>query len=77
MEVLDKILKTFQKNGIKAGETLEKKILMQEIAQLSPSEKAQVRDAWHLLIGNGLIIERNPIGPTLTELGEEMVYAEK
>lgn len=77
MEVLDKILKTFQKNGIKAGETLEKKILMQEIAQLSPAEKAQVRDAWHLLIGNGLIIERNPIGPTLTELGEEMVYTEK
>jgi hypothetical protein len=50
---------------------------MEEIAKLSPSEKSQVRDAWHILVGNGLIEERSPIGPTLTELGEEMVYSEK
>jgi hypothetical protein len=77
MEVLDKILKTFKEYNIKAGGTLEKKLLMQEIAKLSPSEKSQVRDAWHILVGNGLIEERSPIGPTLTELGEEMVYSEK
>lgn len=77
MEVIDIIIDTFRKNEIHAGETLQKKILMAEIQKLDPSLKLQVRDAWHTLVGNGIIVEQNPIGPTLTDLGEQIIYGHK
>ncbi len=76
MDALEIILDTFKKNEIKAGQTLDKKLLMLEINKLPQDEKLNVRNAWHTLVGNGLIVESNPIGPTLTSLGEEMIYSE-
>lgn len=76
METIDKILKIFRENKIRAGETLEKRKLMEGISSLSSSEKSQVRDVWHYLVGNGIIHESNPSGPTLTQLGEEILYTE-
>ncbi len=77
MDAIEVILDSFKKNGIKAGQTLDKKLLVQEINKLSPNEKVNVRNAWHTLLGNGLITENNPLGPTLTSLGEEMIYGEE
>lgn len=76
MDVVDKILSVFKENQIRAGGTLEKKKLMAVIATFSSEEKSQVRNVWHTLVGNGIILEVNPLGPTLTELGEGIVYGE-
>jgi len=76
MDALEVILDTFKKNQIKAGQILDKKLLLLEINKLSQEEKLNVRNAWHTLLGNGLILESNPLGPTLTSLGEEMIYSD-
>ncbi|NBU96828.1 MAG: hypothetical protein EBS19_01230 [Spirochaetia bacterium] len=76
MDALEVILDTFKKNQIKAGQILDKKLLLLEINKLSKEEKLNVRNAWHTLLGNGLILESNPLGPTLTSLGEEMIYSD-
>ena len=74
MEVIDKILNVFKIHGIRAGQVLDKKLLMSEIGKFSADEKKQVRDVWHLLIGNGYLSEVNPSGPTLTVIGERKIY---
>lgn len=76
MDVIDKVLFIFKENHIKAGGTLDKKKLMSAISTFPLEEKSQIRNVWHTLVGNGIIHERNPSGPTLTELGEKIVYGD-
>ncbi len=74
MDVFDKILNIFKINNIKAGQILPRAELVKGIQALSPQERVQLKDAWHTILSNRLIIDGKPEGPILTELGESMVY---
>jgi hypothetical protein len=75
MEVIDIILTTFKEHKVQAGEILEKSIIMSKLKELPPEKKAEIRDTWHYLIGNGILREvMGAKGPMLTELGYAMVY---
>jgi len=71
---LNKILQLFRDNGVEAGQVLPKEKLTAEIRSWPPDEKAQMRNAWHTLVGEGYIQEGNPAGPTLTRKGRAAAY---
>lgn len=73
MELVHKILNLFKEHNIKANEVLPKGIITEYLKNLSTQEKAQVRNAWHFLVGNGFIQEGHPEGPILTRRGEEYI----
>ncbi|KAB2932932.1 MAG: hypothetical protein F9K24_08685 [Leptonema illini] len=73
-KIVHKILQIFQAHGIRAGGVLSKKLMMDEIKTWPADEKMMVRDAWHTLVGHGLIQEGHPEGPTLTPAGERSIY---
>ncbi|MBI38376.1 MAG: hypothetical protein CMF59_02160 [Leptospiraceae bacterium] len=72
-QVLKDILQIFKSNGIKAGDVMDKKLMMDEIKSWPQERKLMVRDAWHMLVGNGLIQEGDPAGPRLTPRGEQLM----
>jgi len=72
-EIVNDILKIFKDNQIKAGEVLPKNIMTEALKNFPIEKKAKIRDAWHFLVGNQLIIEGNPQGPILTPKGEEFI----
>lgn len=74
-DVLFRILGIFRSKGIRAGQVLVKKEMMDEIKTWSTQDKMLVRDAWHTLVGQGLIQDGHPDGPTLTVAGERIAYA--
>jgi hypothetical protein len=69
MNPVHKILKLFRTHSIPAGQVLPKAHLTAELQGWAPAEKAQMRNAWHTLVGEGLIAEGHPDGPTLTPKG--------
>ncbi len=73
MNPVQKILKLFRTHSIQAGQVLPKAHLTEELQSWSPAEKAQMRNAWHALVGEGLLAEGHPEGPTLTEKGAAAV----
>ncbi len=75
-KIVQKILQIFQAQGIRAGGVLSKKLMMDEIKSWPSDEKMMVRDAWHTLVGHGLIQEGHPEGPILTPAGERAIYGE-
>ncbi len=75
MNPVQKILALFRTHSIAAGEVLPKAHLTEELQSWSPAEKGQMRNAWHMLVGEGLIAEGHPDGPTLTEKGAAAVAA--
>lgn len=75
-ELLEEIFSLFKKQEIHAGGVLPKTVLSKHIQSLSPELKLQLRDTWHYLIMYNIIQEGNPLGPTLTEIGEQIVYSE-
>ncbi|MCB1165565.1 MAG: hypothetical protein KDK37_12390 [Leptospiraceae bacterium] len=72
-KVIKDILAIFQSKGLQAGDVLDKKVMMDEIKTWPADRKMMVRDAWHLLVGNGLIQEGDPTGPRLTPRGEQFM----
>jgi hypothetical protein len=73
-QIVHKILQIFQAHGIRAGGVLSRKLMMDEIRTWPAEERVMVRDAWHILVGQGLIQEGHPNGPTLTPAGERAIY---
>lgn len=73
---LQKILNLFKENGVEAGGVLPKEKLTAEMRSWPPEEKAHMRNAWHTMVGEGLIQEGNPAGPTLTRRGHQAVYGQ-
>ena len=75
MDPVSKILQLFRTHGIGAGGVLPRAHLTAELQSWSPQEKAMMRDAWHTLVGQGLLAEGHPDGPTLTPKGAAAVEA--
>lgn len=73
-KTVNKILHIFHAHGIRSGGVLSKKLMMDEIKTWPADEKMMVRDAWHTLVGHGLIQEGHPEGPILTPAGERAIY---
>jgi hypothetical protein len=71
VNAMQKILRLFRTNSVAAGQVLPKALLTAEIQSWDTSERAQMRDAWHTLVGEGYIAEGHPEGPTLTRRGFE------
>lgn len=69
MNPVHKILKLFRTHSIEVGQVLPKAHLTTELQSWTPQEKGAMRNAWHTLVGEGLIAEGNPEGPTLTPKG--------
>ncbi|MCR9140823.1 MAG: hypothetical protein NXI24_01025 [bacterium] len=69
MNPVQKILNLFRIHSIGVGQVLPKAHLTAELQSWPPAEKAQMRNAWHTLVGEGLIAEGHPEGPTLTPKG--------
>lgn len=73
MNPVHRILKLFRTHSIAVGQVLPKAHLTAELQSWSPPEKARMRDAWHTLVGEGLIAEGHPDGPTLTPKGSAVL----
>ncbi|GIW23708.1 MAG: hypothetical protein KatS3mg068_2715 [Candidatus Sericytochromatia bacterium] len=73
MDIVSEILKIFKENNIHAGEVLPKQKMTEALNNFPPEKKLKIRDAWHFLVGNQLIMEGNPEGPILTPRGEEYI----
>lgn len=65
-----KILQLFQKNNIEQGQSLPKQLLTEEIKSWPPELKPHMRNAWHILVGEGYIQDGHPDGPVLTPKGQ-------
>lgn len=70
----DKILNIFKENNVRAGEKLNKRIVTDQIKSWG-SDVADVRNAWHSLIGYGLL-QQSGDELILTGRGEKAVYQE-
>ncbi|MCP5498631.1 MAG: hypothetical protein H7A25_01910 [Leptospiraceae bacterium] len=77
MQLVNKILRLYRDNNLHAGDVLPKDKLSGLIQALPLEEKAQLRDSWHVLIGNGILQDGDPRGPILTVKGEQLVYNEE
>jgi hypothetical protein len=66
---VQKILATFARHGVEVGACLPKAELTREIQSWTPALKQELRGAWHVLVGEGLIREGDPRGPMLTARG--------
>jgi predicted transcriptional regulator len=66
MESISKILTIFKNHNIGANQSLSKRMFMDEVKSLG-IEVVEIRNAWHTLIGNGLIIQQ----------GEQIILTEK
>jgi hypothetical protein len=67
---VQKILATFARNGVDAGGFLPRAELTRELQSWTPAEKQELRSAWHVLVGEGLVQEGDPRGPILTPRGK-------
>lgn len=67
---VQKILATFVRHGVDVGGVLPRAELTRELQSWTPAEKQDLRAAWHVLVGEGLIQEGDPRGPVLTPRGK-------
>ncbi len=77
MEIIEEVLLLFKENDVRAGQSLDKSKFTEKFKNYPMEKKIEVREAWHVLVGQGLIIEIQGKGPTLTKMGESLVYREE
>ena len=65
-DTIQQILEVFKANEISAGGRLHKKVILDEIKKMN-LDMLQVRNAWHSLMGEGLI----------QQVGEDLVLTER